>query len=118
MKVFSGKRLADGVAVVHAVWGVGAAASMPAVIIWPNIQAYVFWPFAAMVASWFVWKDCPLTKMERWMRSKWDPERHYKGEGFIPYYFGKLTGIWIPRSTTQRLSYVYTAAVFLMIFMI
>jgi len=118
MKVFSGKRLADGVAAAHAMWGVGAAASFPAVIVWPGIQAYVFWPFAAMVASWFVWKDCPLTKMERWMRSKWDPERRFDGEGFLAHYFGKLTGVRIPRTVAQRISYAYTAAVFVMIFMI
>jgi hypothetical protein len=118
MKYFSGKHVADSVAVVHAAWGIAAAGSIPAVIIWPNIQVYVFWPFVAMVSSWVVWKDCPLTRMERWLRSKWDPKRHFDGEGFLAHYFDKVTGIRISHHIAQRISYVYTGAVFLVIWMV
>jgi hypothetical protein len=118
MKLFHGKRLADGLAAVHAVWGVGAAASFPAVIVWPNIQAYVFWPFVVMVSSWVVLKECPLTSAERWLRSKWDPERRFGGEGFVAHYFGKLTGVHIPHEVARRISYAYATAVILLIVVI
>ncbi|HXV26475.1 MAG TPA: DUF2784 family protein [Candidatus Paceibacterota bacterium] len=114
-----GKKAADGLVFLHGVWGVGAFASLPAAALWPGVQSYILWPMGAMLASWAVWRDCPLTAWERGLREKFDPDGHYdKGRGFVSHYGSKLMGVSVSERFARRLNYGYTAAVLLVIILI
>ena len=111
MRIPLGKRAADGLVFLHGVWGVGAFFSLPAAVIWPGVQSYIVWPMSAMLASWAVWKDCPLTAWERELRAKFDPQGHYQGRGFLSQYGSKLLGLQVSERFARRLNFGYTAAV-------